>query len=382
MNLYSVILLSSLSALGLVAGSWGVTWADEPGPKAPSPQAQAAAAAPEGDRYTVQPGDTLWDLSQQFLDDPFLWPKVWQMNPQIKDPDRIYPGDVLALPKRERPEEAPPPVAEAPAPPIPPVAAAPPPPPAGVPIAPVPTVLSGGMIVPKDRVVREVIGAWDDKVLLATGDTVYFTRGKGPDPQIGSRLFVYKKVKAVRHPVTGEAMGDLVKGMGLVEVTAIDEEVLTGRITVAYDAINYGDRVVSYEEPSIPLTTQIPAPPPDLSGYIVEVTDDRVLSSDGNIVYIDKGAFDGLAPGIRLQVYWQNIKGLVPSSVDRWLAARSYDPEKVYYPDGRVREKEYLQLPPQKVGEILILSVQPRTATGQIVRSLKEIGPGYLVRAR
>jgi hypothetical protein len=379
MKLTSAIFIASLAAFGITAGSSGVAWADEPGPKAPA-AAQAPVAAPEGERYTVKPGDTLWDLSQQFLDDPFLWPKVWEMNPQIKDPDRIYPGDVLALPKRERPEEAPPPVAEAPVPPPPPVAVAPPPPPPGSPIAPTPVVLSSGMIVPKDHVVREVIGAWDDKVLLATGDLVYFTRGKGPDPRIGSHLFVYKKVKAVRHPVTGEAMGDLVKGMGLVEVTAIDGEVMTGRITAAYDAINYGDRLIPYEDPFIPLTTQIPPPPPGLSGYIVEVSDDRVLSSDGHIVYIDKGAFDGLTPGIRLTVYWQNIRGLVPSSVDRWLAARSHDPEKVYYPDGRIREKEHLQLPPQKVGEILILSVQERTATGQIMRSVKEIGPGYLVR--
>ncbi|MBD1573910.1 LysM peptidoglycan-binding domain-containing protein [Vibrio sp. S17_S38] len=47
--------------------------------------------------YTVKKGDTLWDISALFLDSPWLWPRLWQVNPDINNPHLIYPGDKLTL---------------------------------------------------------------------------------------------------------------------------------------------------------------------------------------------------------------------------------------------------------------------------------------------
>lgn len=49
------------------------------------------------DTYVVQKGDTLWDIAAKFLTQPWLWPEIWQANPQVQNPHLIFPGDRLSL---------------------------------------------------------------------------------------------------------------------------------------------------------------------------------------------------------------------------------------------------------------------------------------------
>jgi LysM repeat protein len=76
---------------------------------------QVAETSPTGSEepYVVKKGDTLWGISKDLLQDPLLWPRLWEQNRFIADPNRIYPGDQLNLPGKEL-APAPAPVAETP----------------------------------------------------------------------------------------------------------------------------------------------------------------------------------------------------------------------------------------------------------------------------
>ena len=63
--------------------------------------ANASAGKTEGyEIHTVKSGDTLWNITQEYLKDPFLWPQVWEANPNVANPHWIYPGDEILIKKK------------------------------------------------------------------------------------------------------------------------------------------------------------------------------------------------------------------------------------------------------------------------------------------
>jgi hypothetical protein len=92
------ILLSLVAALTVTSGLAPLSSSAQDGPaRTVGSGSNIPLTSDAPDQYTVKTGDTLWDISKVFLREPWYWPEIWYVNPQIANPHLIYPGDVLKL---------------------------------------------------------------------------------------------------------------------------------------------------------------------------------------------------------------------------------------------------------------------------------------------
>lgn len=308
----------------------------------PAETASAPAAKEEG-KYTIKQGDTLWDISNAFLKDPFLWPFLWKANPYIANPDLIYPGNRLVIPSmapieqalqapaEEQAVEKQAPAAEQAAPEAPfamrkPSQAAPEkteeeekapasrlilPEEAAIPIMDKYSMLNAGF-VNQDESRDLIVGSLEEKNIFGYDDIVYVTV-KSTEANIGDKFLIYQPLDRVRHPVTGRNYGTLIKVLGVLQITAKGKKgVDTARITISFDAAERGSMLTPYQEPTLIYnTTQ--TKPKDISGYILQVMDGRSINAQTDIVYLDKGNDDGVEPGDRFLIYAKPQKGTYPT---------------------------------------------------------------------
>jgi len=263
--------------------------------------------------YEIQKGDTLWDISGKEYGDSFQWPMIWKENPEIKNPDRIYPGQEIKVPAGliKQKEIGLTPVEEAlePAPPAAQVPEAPPPaPPAPDQIAAPETE----PIIPRDKdylftkdemiasgfITKEVpkVGKVDSYVsprqLVTFGDEIYIDLSGPVKP--GDKFLVIEASR-VRHPRTSKNMGYLVHPLGIVEVLSADN-LIRAQIVKSYDHIVKGATLIEYTEPEPPMWDE-GGGKPDVTGYILALEQKKDVASQLEFLYLDKGAKDNLKVG-------------------------------------------------------------------------------------
>jgi hypothetical protein len=311
-------------------------------PEEGTPAPEKAGAAPpkeapkeEGGVYTIKQGDTLWDISNAYLKDPFLWPFIWKANLYISNPDLIYPGNKLAIPSLAPIERA----LEAPAAPeeqlvqkpttTATAAAAPPAKPEEAQQAlakkftlaeetPVPVIdkysmLSAGF-VNQEEAEDVIVGSIEGKTIYGYDDIVYVAI-ESKEAVLGDKFLIYQPLDKVKHPITGRNFGRLIKVLGILQLTEKGASgIYTARITLSFNFAEKGTLLTPYQEPALVYNT-VQAKPKDINGYILEVMDGRTINAQTDIVYLDKGSADGVDPGDRFVIYAKPTKKTYPKPV-------------------------------------------------------------------
>ena len=274
---------------------------------APEP-VRVSEQAPE--RYVVETGDTLWDISMMFLSDPWMWPEIWQVNPQIQDPHLIYPGDVIVIfygsdgrrhlrveregevymttldVERVSPRVRADPIDVA------------------LPLIPhevirpflkYPRILDKNTIKNSPYVMQETEG----RILAGTAHSV-FVRGTSAAP--GTRFNIVRPEERYRDPETRDIIGyeAIFIGEGLIVATG---DPSTMRIISANREVLQGDLLleVTDEEFSKDIQPRVPDQPVD--GIIFSVIDGLSQVGQYQVVVINRGMQDGLEVGHGLLVF-------------------------------------------------------------------------------
>jgi len=309
---------------------------------------QLAESAPQ--QHIVVPGDTLWGISAQFLKEPWRWPEIWRMNrEQIKNPHRIYPGDVIILDhdangnpllRKQNTKLRPQIYSEQTDQSIPPI-----PPNVIEPFISAPLVVEvNGM----DSAAR-IVATQQDRVFLGNGDVAYV---ENADPS-KQNWQVYRKGKPLRDPAyPDQNPSDLKHVLGyeafyLGTATQVKAgSPATFEVLSAKEEIGRGDRLVPAARPQ--LVAYVPHKPDfSVDGRIVSVYGGVGAAGRGSIVSLNQGASDGLEIGHVLAI-----------ERNRTIVQRDEDNKKVN-----------VVIPPERVGLVFVFRTFDRISYALIVQS-------------
>ncbi|MDR5897611.1 LysM domain-containing protein [Halomonas vilamensis] len=317
--------------------------------------------APE--RYTVQAGDTLWDIAARFLHAPWQWPEVWRENPQIENPHLIYPGDVLTLrdcqgmpciqlerskqvvklspevrtlPHREAIEPLPREAVEA--------------------------FLRKHRIVDSTEVLNElayVVAGDDTRLISGAGDVIYVrltdqARNKSAMVR-GEPMGIYRQGEPYVGG-DGDVLGLELISVGEAVLLRRDDDIARLEVRRAEQEVRNDDIVLPLESFLLddPFTPR--APRNDVSGVILAVPGGVRFIGRLQVVAIDLGTQDGLQPGHVLRVDQQG--------------------ERVNDP----RTQEVLQLPAEEAGALMVFKPYDHVSYALVMEASRVLAVGDRVR--
>jgi hypothetical protein len=323
---------------------------------------------PEGTAYyVVVRGDTLWDIAAKFLENPYLWPQIWDQNKYIRDAHWIYPGDPLVLPKialvaeqagQAPPEGGPEGLEEG----------------AGEGAQGAGAETAAQTLRPAtqelllqcaeyvvDRQEDEslyVLGSdrGSDKNALAERDLVYLNKGSNSGVKAGDLYTLHHVAYTLKHPVTGRKIGTKVQTTGWVKVILVQEDTACAVVEQSCWDIHAGDYLKPFEKVNVPMVLE--STPEEccstssgkLTRHVVDFQHDSSIAGAGDFLTIDAGANDGVAPGSVFSVF------------------------RIMYPS--------VPTPRNVIGEATVVAVRDRTSTATLTYTRSEVMIGDQVELR
>ena len=297
--------------------------------------------------YTVKKGDTLWAIAGMYLKKPWLWPEIWDVNPQLDNPHLIYPGDILYLvwvdgkPRLQR-KPGGGPIKLEPGMRISPLDLA-------IPVIPLDEI---GAFLKRHRVLSAeeleqsayVVAGDQGHLLSAPGDIIY---GRGDFSEDERAYGIYRRGDTYIDPVTSELLGYQAQDIGnATRRTTARSEVVELQVTRVTEEVRITDRLLPMEERVLDATFQPRAPTTQIEdGYMIAV--DQGVSQIGttDIVVMNKGSRDGLEVGHVMAIFQTG--------------------ELVY---DQVR-RDNVQLPDTRAGLLLVFETYDKVSYGVVLKA-------------
>lgn len=280
--------------------------------------------------HVVRPGDTLWDLSQRYLGNPYQWPEIFRLNrDRIENPNWIFPRELLLIPgvardvtaapvavaerhgrtvftQTEAPRSAGPTFEGAEAMPF--------------PVVDRGEFLAAGVLVAEGelRPVGRLAAPLAPTVIqveipsqIRVNERVYMRVAEGATVRAGERLHLVREDRRVR------GYGSVIEPTGIAVVEAVERGTATLLVEQLFDAVEVGDYAVPLPEYRVAAGVT-PRPQTGRDGRIVAWEDPQPVHASHDIAFLDLGERDGVAVG-------DEYVAVIPPAEERW----GYRPEIV-----------------------------------------------------
>ena len=260
------------------------------------------ASAPE--QYTVVPGDTLWDLSNRFLVQPWYWPEIWYVNPQIQNPHLIYPGDVITLfyvggkpyltvgggPRIAGAERLSPKIRSAD------IDAGT----YGIPIQAIQQFIIRPQVVSEEVLdaAPYIVGSQEQRLAYGSGDRVYV---RGLDLNTQDKYTVFRPGDAFYDPETEELLGYEAIMVGDGEIIRLEDPATFDLSETKREALR-GDRLLPINFKDIDTEFVPHAPNDQVHGYIISLFDAITQVGTFQVITLNLGDRNGIEKGHVLAV--------------------------------------------------------------------------------